>query len=106
MNLLDQISAAPMALRDMAALAFLFVAWLGIGWFTERPPAGRPSVSVLMTRYRREWMRHFVDRDPRGHIALATLDARMNEFADRVGDAYRDQQERLAATGPGAAPVD
>ncbi|HRK32541.1 MAG TPA: hypothetical protein PLD59_15870, partial [Tepidisphaeraceae bacterium] len=38
---------------------------LGIGWFTERPPAGRPSVSVLMTRYRREWMRHFVERDPR-----------------------------------------
>ena len=43
MNLLDQISAAPMALRDMAALAFLFVALLGIGWFTERPPAARPS---------------------------------------------------------------
>lgn len=75
MNLLDQFAAYPMALRDMVALAFLFISWLGIGWFTERPPAGRPSVSVLMTRYRREWMRHFVDRDPRifdGNI-LASL---------------------------------
>jgi hypothetical protein len=45
---------------------------------------------------------HFVDRDPRGHEALATLDARLNEFADRVGDAYRDQQERLAAAEPSA----
>lgn len=75
MTLLDQFAASPLALRDMAALAFLFVAWLGIGWFTERPPAGRPSVSVLMTRYRREWMRHFVDREPRifdGNI-LASL---------------------------------
>ena len=75
MNLLDQFAAYPMALRDMVALAFLFISWLGIGWFTERPPAGRPSVSVLMTRYRREWMRHFVDREPRifdGNI-LASL---------------------------------
>ncbi len=75
MSLLDQFSTSPMALRDMVALAFLFISWLGIGWFTERPPAGRPSVSVLMTRYRREWMRHFVDRDPRifdGNI-LASL---------------------------------
>ncbi|HKT56750.1 MAG TPA: hypothetical protein VJR25_08255 [Microbacterium sp.] len=49
---------------------------------------------------------HFVDRDPRGHVALATLDARMNEFADRVGDAYRDQQERLAAAEPSPASAD
>ncbi|MFN3277479.1 MAG: DUF599 domain-containing protein [Paracoccus hibiscisoli] len=75
MTLLEQIALNPPALRDMIAVAFLFTAWLGIGWFTERPPAGRPSVSVLMTRYRREWMRHFVDRDPRifdGNI-LASL---------------------------------
>jgi len=49
---------------------------------------------------------HFVDRDPRGHVALATLDARMNEFADRVGDAYRDQQERLAAAEPSVGSAD
>ncbi|WP_410218540.1 DUF599 domain-containing protein [Paracoccus sp. (in: a-proteobacteria)] len=75
MNLLDQFASHPLALRDAIALALLFTAWLGIGWFTERPPAGRPSVSVLMKRYRREWLRHFVTREPRifdGNI-LASL---------------------------------
>ncbi|WP_374303223.1 DUF599 domain-containing protein [Paracoccus sp. (in: a-proteobacteria)] len=60
---------------DLAALALLFAVWFGIGWFTERPPAGKPSVSVLMTRFRREWMLHFITRDPRifdGNI-LASL---------------------------------
>lgn len=52
-------------LPDLVALILMFAAWLGIGWFTERPPAGRPSVSVLMTRFRREWMRQMVLRDPR-----------------------------------------
>lgn len=60
---------------DLTAVTMLFIAWLGIGWMTERPPAGRPSVSVLMTRFRREWMLHFVTREPRifdGNI-LASL---------------------------------
>ncbi|CAM3026634.1 Uncharacterized membrane protein [Paracoccus aminovorans] len=60
---------------DLCAVAWLFLAWLGIGWVTEHPPKGRPSVSVLMNEYRREWMRHFVARDPRifdGNI-LTTL---------------------------------
>ncbi|RNF33846.1 DUF599 domain-containing protein [Paracoccus methylarcula] len=60
---------------DMAAVMLLFLAWLGIGWITENPPPGKPSVSVLMKRYRREWMQHFVTRDPRifdGNI-LASL---------------------------------
>lgn len=60
---------------DIAALAWIFLAWLGIGWITEHPPRSRPSVSVLMKDYRREWMRHFVGRDPRifdGNI-LTTL---------------------------------
>ncbi|MBM3605079.1 MAG: DUF599 domain-containing protein [Alphaproteobacteria bacterium] len=75
MNLLDQLASHPPALRDLIALALLFTAWLGIGWFTERPPAGRPSVSVLMMRYRREWMHNFISREPRifdGNI-LASL---------------------------------
>ncbi|TRW98241.1 DUF599 domain-containing protein [Paracoccus sp. M683] len=50
---------------DLAALALLFGGWLLIGWFTEHPPQGKPSVSVLMKRFRREWMRHFVTREPR-----------------------------------------
>lgn len=75
MTLPDLLASHPLAPRDVIALACLFTAWLGIGWFTERPPAGRPSVSVLMTRFRREWMRHFVSREPRifdGNI-LASL---------------------------------
>lgn len=54
-----------LSLPDLAAVALLFLTWLGIGRLTERPPAGRPSVSVLMTRFRREWMQHFVSREPR-----------------------------------------
>lgn len=50
---------------DLLALTVLLLGWLGIGWFTEHPPQGKPSVSVLMKRYRREWMRHFVTREPR-----------------------------------------
>ena len=60
---------------DLAAVLALFAAWWGIGWMTERPPAGKPSVSVLMTRFRREWMLHFLTREPRifdGNI-LASL---------------------------------
>jgi uncharacterized membrane protein len=50
---------------DWAALAFLVAAWALIGHFTEYPPKRRPSVSTLMRRYRREWMRQFVTREPR-----------------------------------------
>ncbi|WP_295047935.1 DUF599 domain-containing protein [uncultured Paracoccus sp.] len=65
----------PVPLADLAVVILLFAAWLGIGWVTERPPAGKPSVSVLMTRFRREWMAHFLARDNRifdGNI-LASL---------------------------------
>lgn len=50
---------------DLAALVLLFVSWFAIGWVTEHPPAGRPSVSILMMRFRREWMLQFITRDPR-----------------------------------------
>jgi len=50
---------------DWAALATVFFAWIGIGWVIEHPPASRPSVSVVMSEYRREWMRQFVTRQPR-----------------------------------------
>ncbi|MFT4149402.1 MAG: DUF599 domain-containing protein [Paracoccaceae bacterium] len=55
-----QLSAA-----DLAAAAFCVACWLVIGHLTEHPPKSRPSVSVLMAHYRREWLRQFVTRSPR-----------------------------------------
>jgi uncharacterized membrane protein len=64
----------PMSLRDIAslfgtldliALATLFLAWILIGWLIQHPPKSRPSVSLLMAEYRREWMRQMVTRHPR-----------------------------------------
>lgn len=39
---------------------------------------------------------HFVNKDPRGHELLAEVDARISEFTDRIGDAYREQEARFA----------
>ncbi|MCP1168755.1 DUF599 domain-containing protein [Limimaricola litoreus] len=49
---------------DIAALGLLVLVYWGIGWRIEHP-GRRPSVTVLMAEYRREWMRGFVERDPR-----------------------------------------
>ncbi|MDD7929969.1 ATPase [Microbacterium thalli] len=38
---------------------------------------------------------HVINKDPRGHEMLAEVDARITEFADRIGDAYRDQEARI-----------
>lgn len=50
---------------DGAALMVLVLAWTGIGRLIEHPPKATPSVSILMSRYRREWMRHVITREPR-----------------------------------------
>lgn len=50
---------------DQIALAVVLVAWLLSGWLVENPPRRRPSVSLLMQEYRREWMRQFLTRQPR-----------------------------------------
>jgi len=39
---------------------------------------------------------HFMNKDPRGHELLADVDARISEFTDRIGDAYREQEARFA----------
>ena len=39
---------------------------------------------------------HLVNKDPRGHEVLAEVDARISEFTDRIGDAYREQEARFA----------
>jgi uncharacterized membrane protein len=56
---------AAFGLSDGIALTVIVSAWLGLGYFIENPPASRPSVSLLMQEYRREWMRQFVTRQPR-----------------------------------------
>jgi uncharacterized membrane protein len=55
----------PFSLLDGVAFTVVLLTWLATGWVTEHPPASRPSVSVLMEEYRRDWMRTFVTRQPR-----------------------------------------
>ena len=50
---------------DGIAAALLVIAWVVIGRLTEHPPKGKPSVTMLMIQYRRDWMRQFVTRQPR-----------------------------------------
>ena len=39
---------------------------------------------------------HLMNKDPRGHEILADVDARISEFTDRMGDAYREQESRFS----------
>ena len=68
---------------DLWAVACIFLGWAGIGLLIENPPRGRPSVSVLMARYRREWMQVMVTRSPRifDAQALGTLRQGTSFFA-------------------------
>ena len=61
----DLLATGHFGTADLAALVFLAASALIFGHVTEHPPARRPSVSVLMADYRREWMRQFVTRQPR-----------------------------------------
>lgn len=75
--------SGPLTPADYLAVGFLLACWLWIGWRTEHPPKNRPSVSVLMKEYRREWMRQFITREPRifdGNI-LSTLREGTSFFA-------------------------
>ena len=63
MDILQTLSA--LTWLDGLALALLVGGWWLIGRLTEHPPANRPSVSVLMQAYRRQWMHEFVKRQPR-----------------------------------------
>lgn len=60
---------------DYWAVGLLFGGWMVIGYFIENPPKSRPSVSVLMAQYRRDWMVQMITRQPRIFDAqiLATL---------------------------------
>ena len=68
---------------DIAGLALLFAGWIAIGWRIESKTTTRPSVSVLMAEYRREWMRMMVTRQTRTFAAqvLSTLRQGASFFA-------------------------
>ncbi|WP_102107255.1 DUF599 domain-containing protein [Oceaniglobus roseus] len=63
MDLLDRL--ALLSPLDAAAVLLLLAASAAIGWWIERPAAARPSVTVLMAQYRRDWMVEMVTREPR-----------------------------------------
>lgn len=63
MQILDHM--ALLSPLDWIAAGTMLVSWLLIGWRIEHPDAKRPSVTVLMSERRREWMKVFVTRDPR-----------------------------------------
>ena len=63
MTLADLLSL--FTLLDGVAVLFLLTSWIAIGLLIERAPKSRPSVSVLMQDYRRDWMHAFVTRAPR-----------------------------------------
>lgn len=50
---------------DAAAFVLLILGWQGIGWLIEHSSDARPSTSKVMTRYRRDWLRQYVTRNPR-----------------------------------------
>lgn len=68
---------------DLAALALMALVWFALGWRIETTTSAKPSVTVLMAEYRREWMRQFVTRQPRIYDAsvLATLRQSTNWLA-------------------------
>ncbi len=54
---------------DFLALALMALAWFALGLRIESTRAAKPSVTVLMAEYRREWLRQFVTRVPRMYDA-------------------------------------
>lgn len=72
------ITALPtlMTPLDAFAVALLLATWVGMTLLIERIGAQRPSVSVLMADYRREWMRHAINRQPRVYDAMIVTSLR------------------------------
>jgi uncharacterized membrane protein len=52
-------------LLDAIGLGLLILSWIGSTFIIENAPKSRPSTSQIMAEYRRDWMRQFVQRDPR-----------------------------------------
>lgn len=65
MTIYEVVIMPSLPLLDLIALGVTIAAWLGIGFAIEHPWSKRPSVSLLMETYRREWMTQFITRNPR-----------------------------------------
>jgi len=61
--LLDQMALFTML--DVLAVALTFASWALLGWLIEAEALSRPSVTILMKDYRRDWMREMITRQPR-----------------------------------------
>lgn len=63
MGMMDRLTA--LGTEDALALAFLLLGAFWIGWRIEHTSATRPSVTWLMSAYRRAWMVQMITRQPR-----------------------------------------
>ncbi len=63
MQILDHL--ALLSPLDWVASGAIVAAWAIIAWMIEHPGAKHPSVTILMSDRRRDWMKVFVTRDPR-----------------------------------------
>lgn len=95
MDILDQLRF--FSSLDAIAVAYLLLAWVGIGLLIEHPPKNRPSTAVLMSAYRRDWMIHMITRKPR--IFDATILATLREGTTFFGSAC------LISIGGGLAAI-
>ncbi|NPD15575.1 DUF599 domain-containing protein [Xinfangfangia sp. D13-10-4-6] len=91
------ISLINTPLPDMLALGSIITAWAVTGWLVENPPKSRPSVTILMQDYRRDWMRAFITRAPR--IFDVTLIASLRQGTTFFASAS------MIAIGGGAALI-
>lgn len=57
--------AVTLSRLDILALLFFLLSFLGSGLVIENAPTMRPSVTTLMSQYRREWMEELITREPR-----------------------------------------
>ncbi|MBO6604679.1 MAG: DUF599 domain-containing protein [Roseicyclus sp.] len=77
---------------DALALATILLAWGGLGAWIEAENVARPSVTVLMTHYRRAWMEEMINRD--GRVFDATILTNL-----RQGTAFFASGAMLATGG-------
>ena len=63
MNLLESLTH--FTLPDAVGVVLLLLAWVCSSWWIENPRLRNLSVTVLMQRYRQDWMHEYVTRSPR-----------------------------------------